>query len=79
MPEHGRQVWALFWRLSAHRVERNRISPAVMAEWLRLNCQQIDSHEARIIEAMDRQFLETLAEEIALNEERRKGAKKPSR
>ena len=76
IPDEGRDLWLLFWQLNALRVDRQRVMPSEIANWLRLHGRPIATVEMPVIEAMDRQFLETLAEETAFNEERRKGGGK---
>lgn len=73
VPENGRELWALFWRMSAHRSERNLISPQVISEWLRIHSKRLSTLDVQVIDAMDRKFLETLKEEVSFNESRRKG------
>lgn len=75
IPDAGKRLWAMFWRLSALRVERNRISQAEILAFLNLHQQPAATVDLRMIEAMDRAFVATLAEEVAFNEARRKASK----
>lgn len=72
LPDEGRELWEVFWSASRHRVERNPVSPDTLAAWLRMNGKRLSTLEARAFDAMDRQFLTTLSEEIALNDATRK-------
>ncbi|WP_226780347.1 hypothetical protein [Oceaniglobus trochenteri] len=75
VPPDGVALWSIFWKVSAYRVERSRVQPGVIHEWLRMHGKRIATIEVPVIEAMDAQFLATLAEEIGFNEERRKASK----
>lgn len=72
IPERGLHLWRIFWQISPHRIDRNLVAPAQIIDWLRLRGQKISTLEIEVIEAMDRQFTQSLAEEIAFNESRRK-------
>lgn len=72
LPPHALRLWNMFWKLSVYRVDRGRISPTIIADWLRLNGRKIATLEMPVIEAMDAVFVMALAEETASNEAKRK-------
>lgn len=74
VPDAGRRIWGEFWKMCAFRNERDRLSPAQMAEFAAFNGIRWQRWEMKALAAMDHKFCETLAEEYRLNEERRQAS-----
>lgn len=76
LPEGADGIWETFWALSRHRVERNSLSPSIVADWLRMHGRRLSTLESGVIDAMDRTYLEALGKQIALNKARRDASAK---
>lgn len=74
VPEAGRRLWGDFWKMCAFRHDRDRLTPAQMADFAAFNGIRWQRWEMKALAEMDRMFCETLAEEYRLNEERRQAS-----
>lgn len=73
VPPEGLDIWGKFWDLRRFKDAETRITPREIADYRDLYETEIDQSEIRILCEMDRQFAAIRAEEMAFNEERRRG------
>ena len=67
VPVNGRDLWKTFFSVSRLRSDQGSIQPGAITDWLRVHGKRMSVLEARVIEAMDRAFVDELRAEIALN------------
>lgn len=72
VPEAGARLWCLFWAVSTFRTEGGRVPPSEVMAWLQLHGKRVATIEVPLLDAMDRQFCATMAEEMSSNLERLK-------